>query len=387
MTTNLSDIYAKCPELEEIAMRLEESEKDAKRKNSERSRSRGNNDSSDFQLSTENKKRRTMSVNAEHAKISQFYKDNRWVDTTFTSKPGRQEFENTLVRVIDTRKPDAIKIKIYPSARELTMKAEKTIWLNTSAFNEDAEKNVQTNEPLGAIQEEISKIKNQLTETNKTAPIQDMSAQIQLLQLQQAAALKDIQHKYEIERLSDRYEAEIKELKNELEEKDAEIEDLEQELADVDESLNGIEEKIEAAKNPSYLDLAGKAISRGIENLAKDNTKLVSDFLGMTEDELAGYFKDKENKKIEKPATDNEASYSTASTTQTDSFSHLSDEKRRYAETFLKFTEALEISDLRVIITMLEMSTNEDASLNRDVADAMIKAGLQAKSEQNENEK
>jgi hypothetical protein len=380
----LEQIYSEFPELEEIAIRLEDSEKAASQKNRER-KSSSTKENGEFQMSSETKKR-SLSVNPEVSRISDFYKDKRWHSTSFISKPGRKEFETNLMRVIETRNPDAIKVKVFPSSRELTCRLDQTFWLNKDEFSTDAEKQPSPqNNGLGAIETAIENLKKEFAENSK-APNQgnDMQVQLQIMQLNQAAALKDIKHEAEIERIKRDYEDKIKEYQQVLDEKDAEIEDLEQELADVEESLDGIDEKIEAAKNPSWIDLAGKAVSRGLENLAKDNTKLVGDFLGMTEAELTTYFKEKEDKakQITTPASTTTASYSTTETT--DNFAHLSDDKRRYAESFLAMIEVMSIEDLKMLVTLVSKAVNEDGSLNHNTVSVLLQVAMDLKKEETE---
>ncbi len=382
MNKTLEQIYQDFPELEEIAIRLEDSEKAANQKNRER-KSSGPKEPGEFQMSSEQKKR-SLSVNPEVSRISDFYKDKRWHSTSFISKPGRKEFELNLMRVIETRNPDAIKVKVFPSSRELTCRLDQTFWLNKDEFSTEADKPQQNQTAsLGAIETAIENLKTQFAESSKV-PNQnnELQVQIQIMQLNQAAALKEIKHEAEIERIKRDYEDKIKEYQHALDEKEAEIEDLEQELADVEESLDGIDDKIEAAKNPSWIDLAGKAVSKGLENLAKDNTKLVGDFLGMTETELASYFKEKDEKakQITTTANTTTASYSTTETT--DSFSHLSDDKRRYAESFLAMVEAMTIEDLKMLVTLVGKAVNEDGSLNNNTVSVLLKVAMDLKKDE-----
>jgi hypothetical protein len=375
----LEELYHAIPELQDIASRLEDSQKEAKQKNNERSKSRSQNNES-----TTEKERRALSFNAEHAKISDYYKDGRWQQTSYTCKSGKEYFESSLMRLIDTRKPDAIKVKIFPSSRELKLRYEKVIWINESERNPDVEKHEPKNEVLGAITNQMETIQKQLLEQNKNAPITDFNSQMQLMQLQNAQALKNIQHEHEVERLTNRFELEIKELKEELEDKESEIEDLESELADVEDSLNGIDEKIEAAKNPSWLDLAGKAIGKGLENVAKENSKLVSDYLGMPEDDLRKYFIEKDNHAKEIDKTNNSsATYQTA--TDNDPYAHLSDDKKKYAVAFIKMVESFEVIDLQKIITVLNhlATDGKNPSVDVEIYDAMLKGAIQAKESKN----
>jgi hypothetical protein len=373
----LEDIYAAHPELEEIAMRLEDSEKEANSKNKQRKTS-GNSENTELHMSSD-KKKRTLSINAEVARISDYYKDKRWNATSYISKPGRKEFENSLMRVVETRNPDAIKVKVFPSQRELTCRLEKTIWLNQEAFSDTADK--QPTSPvagLGAIETAIEQLKSQFLETAKNStPTTDWNTQQQIMQLQHADMLKDIKHEREIDNIKRDFEDKIRQYQQELETKEEEIEALEEELADVEDSLDGLDEKIEAAKNPSWVDLAGKALGRGLEAFAKDNTKLIGNALGMTETELASYWKEKEGATKQIPTNTTQASYSTAENTEhTDILSHLSPEKRRYAESLLAMVDAMSIENLKILVTLLQQATNEDGTINTAKADVMLKCAL-----------
>lgn len=373
----LEDIYASFPELEEIAMRLEDSEKEATAKNKERKNTKMENQP-DFQFSSD-KKKRTLCVNAEVSRISDFYKDKRWTATSYISKPGRKEFEFQLMRVIETRNPDALKIKVFPSNRELTCRLDKTVWLNKDEFSDTADKQeTNTTRSLGAVETAIEQLKKDFAENNqKGTNTIDMNTQMQIINLQHAQNLKDIKHAQEIESLKRDYEDKIRQYQQELDNRDDEIEDLEQELADVEDSLNGIEDKIEAAKNPSYMDIAAKVVSRGIENLAKDNKKLIGNFLGMTESDLDNYFKDKDdNKQISTQTNSSAASYSTEE--QTDSFSHLDEEKRKFAESLTAMVTAMDIESLRIIVTIIQMITDEDFALN-NIAEELLKKAYELK--------
>lgn len=376
----IEQIYSEFPELEEIAMRLEDSEKEATAKNRERKNSKIENQP-DFQFSSD-KKKRTLSVNAEVSRISDFYKDKRWNQTSYISKPGRKEFEFQLMRVIETRNPDAIKIKVFPSNRELTCRLDKTVWLNRDEFSDTADKQeTNTTRSLGAVENAIEQLKKDFAENNqKGTNTIDMNTQMQIINLQHAQNLKDIKHAQEIESLKRDYEDKIRQYQQELDNRDNEIEDLEQELADVEDNLNGIEDKIEAAKNPSYVEIAAKVVSRGIENLAKDNKKLIGNFLGMSESDLDSYFKDKEDDSKQITTSTSNATYSTEE--QTDSFSHLDDEKRRFAESLTAMVTAMDIENLRVIVTIIQMSTNEDGTLN-NIAEELLKKAYELKKENN----
>lgn len=379
----IEQIYTDFPELEEIAMRLDDSEKEAIAKNKERRSNK--NEPADFQMSSD-KKKRTLSVNAEVSRISDFYKDKRWNATSYISKPGRKEFEAQLMRVVETRNPDAIKVKVFPSNRELTCRLEKTVWLNKEEFTDTADKQeTSTNRSLGAVETAIEQLKKDFAENNKQGANNtiDFNTQMQIINLQHAQNLKDIQHAQEIEKLKRDHDDKIRQYQQELDNRDNTIEELEEELADVEDSLNGIEDKIEAAKNPNYVDIAAKVVSKGIENLAKDNKKLIGDFLGMSESDLDGYFKDKEekSKQIATPNTST-ASYSTEAST-IDSFSHLDTEKRQFAESLTAMVSTMSIENLRVIVTIIQLSTNEDGTLN-NIAEELLKKAYELNRENKE---
>ncbi len=386
MGKNIDELFKEFPELEEIAMRLDDSEKAAEAANKKLSKKPSNDSSGGDTLPVVSGKSRIRQVYPEHATITDYYQNKAWYKTPYALKSGRKEFELGVLRVVDTRDPSAIVIQIYPSSRKQAHQKplyEKTIWLKEDDKTDDAEKHssikVHDDNMLGEIKSQMEKLQLEFQEGMKKSPAAggDIETQLKLMQLQQAQSLKELEHKYELEKLERNHKDEIRDLEREIEERDAEIEDLKLELAEVDANLNGIEEKIEAAKNPDWINVAGKVVSRGIEGFIKENVPLVSDSLGLDPKDIKEYFTKKDaEKKLEKK-NDGDASFEKAE--DSDPLSGIPEDNKKYATAFLKMAQGMSLDDLKKLFTLQDLALNENFTINEENFGAMLKAATENK--------
>src|SRR5437870_2673716 len=128
-----SEILEKFPELNDIALRLEESEKEFKKWKSDSKERLSSqeykakleviqNDTSKMpeEISEETAKlqaryldgRGGVKKKADEAYISRYLKNGVWVETVYPAKPGKKEFLYYLERTLNQYDPDALIIKL-----------------------------------------------------------------------------------------------------------------------------------------------------------------------------------------------------------------------------------------------------------------------------------
>ena len=182
MKFNPNEIFKKYPDIEDIAVRLEASEKEAKKKQKEKDkRGKGNNEPVP---SGETGSKRVFHYLPEHAVISHYYKEGRWEQSPFDIKAGREAFLQDLAKILETRDPDAIKVEIFKGkTRKSDAAYTKDIYL--SEDQPEPSPSGEENSELGSL---VKKFDESLNTAKKNPG--NSSFQIELLRKEFEAQLK-----------------------------------------------------------------------------------------------------------------------------------------------------------------------------------------------------
>ncbi|MGQ0829400.1 MAG: hypothetical protein ACT4ON_13510, partial [Bacteroidota bacterium] len=124
------ELFSQCPQLEDIANRLHDSEVSVAEfnKQNQSKRSTGSNEGiegSGFRLTYKTKY-------PEHCRIAEIYRNGRWERMANLPKAGRDAFLKSLVSVIETRNPKGLKVQIFGGKRITSNPEEFLCYLSTS---------------------------------------------------------------------------------------------------------------------------------------------------------------------------------------------------------------------------------------------------------------
>lgn len=383
---NLTDIYSKYPQLEDIALRLEASENIANNKNKERKEFYSKNPTQQPSEPFENNRRSRLNApQVEHAKIASFLTSGRWNDTHHILQSGRKAFEDNLIRIMN-RTPDALKIVINSSGKiTINSKPEYIdVVINSGVEMPAAEpdtKRVDEDKVVQKIQEQLAGLTDQI---KQATPVNSNNVNETVNSLNFAQQLKEIQHTNEIQILKRDHKDEIKEIKTEYEREIADlnetIEDLEYEIAELEaekleteENLNGIDERIKKAENPDIIATLGKVGAKVLQEFAKKNIDGIAQFGGIDKEDLQKYFdtKDEDNKELGNKGT--EATFSEVSGNAI--YPTLTEDKKAYADAFIELTNSVNVDDLKVLVGVLKLGLTDTSTVDKLVLNEMYKVG------------
>lgn len=355
-----NEIFKKYPDIEDIAIRLEESEKETK----ERNKSRGKENNEPVQNNEGNNKR-VFYYCAEHAVISHFYKESRWEQTPYTLKAGREAFLKDLAKILETRNPDAIKVQIYKGKTRKTDPAySKDIYLSENQPEET--NNNQDNSGIGSL---VKKFDESLNETKKVP--HNANFQIELLRKEFEAQLKEQQHSSEIKELKQQHQNEVNELQYIINEKDEYIEELEDELDENEGELSGFREESEKEKSTPFGEIIlGRVLVQAGENLLKQNPKILKIGLGLSDDEITKIF-EKETQKLEAGKAGDNSGFS--ETAATDDYAGLDEKHVQGIKDLIQFFKQIKIEEFKKLFTIdCVLQNPKTGMLNEELADKVL---------------
>lgn len=352
-----NDIFKKYPEIEDIAIRLDESEKEAKEKN----KGRGAENKEPVPTNEESGKRVFMYF-AEHAVISHFYKEGRWEQTPYTLKPGREAFLKDLAKILETRDPDAIKVEIYKGKTRKTEPVyAKDIYLSENQPETD---NVQEHPGLGSL---VKRFDETLSETKKNPDTSGF--QIELLRKEFEAQLKEQQHGSEIKELKQYHQSEINTLQSIITQKDEYIEELEDELDEYEGELNGFHEESKKEKSTPFGEIIlGRVLVQAGENLLKQNPKILKIGLGLSDEEVKKIF-EKDAGQLESEKTNDTSGFSESANDLTG----LDEKQVQGINDLIQFFKQVNVSEFKKLFTIdCMLQDPKTGMLNNDLADKVL---------------
>jgi hypothetical protein len=264
MNFSLHDILKKYPDIEDIAIRLEQSENTAKEKNNR---------------TIEAGTKRKFEYVAEHCVISRFYKGGRWEQSPFTPKPGREAFLKDLAKIIETRNPDAIRVEIYKA------KTEKSgvLYSNEIYFkNEEAEEE----NGLGLLEKKFDEKLEQFKKSPDTNNLQ-----IEILRKEFEAQLTAQKHQSHISEIKHCHQSEINSLQIAIHQRDEYIKELEDELDEHEGELGSLKAEAQKEKDTPFGEIMlGRVLTQAGENILKQNPKILKIGLGLSDAEIKKIF-------------------------------------------------------------------------------------------------
>lgn len=335
MKFNPNDIFKNYPVIEDIAIRLEESEKQCKERNGKRS---------DVMAGAEISGKRAFEYCPEHAIISDFYKEGRWEQTPNTLKPGKEAFIRELAKILDTRDPDAIRIEIYKGKAKT--KKSIPIFKQEVYFTNVPEKDKNNEEALhGAYDKKVE-------EARKSG-----SSELQMELLRK---------EFEYKLAEQRHQAEIDKLRKEIEERDKTIEELNEELDEAEGELNGIEEEKEASAAEI---LISRVLTQSAENLLKQNPKIMKIGLGLTDEDIKKIFDDDVPKLEEGKSSADSSSFSE----NKDDFAGLDEKHVQGIKELTGFFKQISAEEFRKLYTIdCILQDSQTGMLNKELSDKLL---------------
>ena len=270
-------------ELIEIRDRLNKSVADAEKEMQRRRSNAGETDSF-------HKKNSVPAV--EHAIISEWGKNGRWLATPYTIRSGGDNFVSDLESVIRTRKPDQIRVIIYKGK-----KADKPVYDQKISIKDPHAVNDAGNsfKGLEGVLEEIKTTVKGGDQSDLRLQVLKLEMQIENLKTKHEGEVREVNMstQFEISRLRDTIDAQKKQLE-------------EYESGDEDAELGGVEDNKLLI---TLKELAGGIISNASENFLRKNPELLKG-LGLTDDVIEKFSGG--SKQLSAPVHQSEASFSEA---------------------------------------------------------------------------
>ncbi|HEY0029144.1 MAG TPA: hypothetical protein VGC65_00185 [Bacteroidia bacterium] len=254
-------IYKLAPQLQDIANRLSDSVRDVEVQNRER-------------VSRNSDARKLY---PEHCRITQIYINNHWEDTALRAKPGKEDFEESLVKIVNSRDPQALRVAVYNGKRTTSNHDLYTIYLA-----EDAEVISEIkNDGLKGPEEGLSVMKTEIDRLKK-GDIPESTFQLQLIKLE---------HKQELYTLEMKHEREIEKKDRIIEDLESEIEDLKETIDDQDADLGSAADKLieKVQPKPIHIILAA-AFEEAAEKFIINRPKVLTEVLKLSEDQVKDIF-------------------------------------------------------------------------------------------------
>jgi hypothetical protein len=353
MKFNPHDIFTKYPDIEDIAIRLEQSENEAKDKNKKQNEPVAN---------TEAGGKRFFQYVPEHCVISHFYKEGRWQQTPFTAKPGREVFLKDLAKIIETRKPDAIKIEIYKGKTEKSgVQYSREIF-----FEQEADKTHTEQHQLGMLEKRF----DEKLEKFKTNPDAN-NLQIEILRKDFEKQLTEQQHKSEIKDLNHQHQVEINGLQIAVQQRDEYIKELEDELDESDGELGSLKAEAQKEKERPFGEIIlGRVLMQAGENILKHNPKILKIGLGLSDSEIKEIFK-KDTKELGEAKT--ESDNSSFSENTNDDLSGLEEKHKQGITDLNTFFKQIKVEEFKKTYTInCMLQDSKTGFLNVELADKVL---------------
>lgn len=319
------EIYELCPELQDIANRLADSEKEVAQQNENR----------------KNKDSNARALYPEHCRITQIYVNNHWDDTVFRAKPGKEAFEEALVKVVNSRSPHALRVAVYNGKRTTSNHDLITCYLAEDAkiISEIKGEGLKgpNEEGLSVMKTEIEKLKN-----GKDLP--EVSFTVQLLALE---------HKHEIQALKLQHERELEKKDRIIEDLQDEIEELEQENEELDGELGSAADKIleKVGPKPAHIILA-KIAEQALEGFILNRPRILKEAFKLNDDEIKAIFSADAQKQItpNSNGTPNSgAEFSEANATPTDEYKDFDPQHAEALKNIHLFNKSLPVDKFKML--------------------------------------
>lgn len=349
-----NEFFKKHPEIEEIAIRLEESEKESQKKNEELEKKRASSNNPEEILG-----KKKFQLYPECGVISHFCKDGRWEQTPYKPKEGRDSFIKELAKILETRDPDAIKIEIYNGKSNKAIDKgpvySKDIYLVTNPEVKEMPGELGCNPDFESSLEKIR------------GTIKPNNYEIELLRKDFDAKLREQAHAAEVRELKLEHDNKLRELDAALKERDAIIEEMKDDMSNYEGELNGLKEEKEQPFGQMVL---SRVLTQAGENILKNNPKLMKIGLGLTDDEIKKIWEGEQKQLAEGKSSDNTSFSESGSAIDLNGLDEKHAQGIKDIVSFFKQIPVAEFKKLYTIDCMLQDPAS--GMLNHSLADKVL---------------
>lgn len=361
-------IFQTCPELRDIADRLEQSEVQTREQNEKNEALK--------QLKIKNPggpgSLHYKQLYPEHFCITEIYRSGRWEKTAALKDFGRTAFENAIKKVVDARNPSALKIEVYAGKRNGTRTFANTCWLVEDAkIIEDKKEDAKGGLGLVAADQIENLVKQKLEELMKpggdnTNSPEAMHFKLELLKMSHAQEMRNQKDDYE--RIIDKKDDQISDLEDEIAE-------LEEELAEVDGELGNaatmLEQKI---KPPTAQVILAGAIEAAAEAFVLNRPKILTDVFKLRPEQIKEIFETNQTKQLEENGgtSTNTASVSFDNNGATDEYAGFDPAHANAIKMLHTFIKSLSIEDFKKLYTICFFCAIDGGAFNTAHADKLI---------------
>lgn len=368
----LDDLYKKCPMLQDIANRLDDSEKETAKFNAENKVKKRRKKPGETTENTVTETKSSYGIKyPEYCRITQIYRNGGWEDMANLPKQGKENFTRSLISTVDTRNPKGLNIEIYSGKSASSKTGAFTCWL--ADINDDEVKkemaNSTANKSIG-FADDLSEIKKELEKFKTSNPTQAFNPET--MQLMFDMKLLKLEHKQELEKAANLFQTQLDKKDVEIENLESEISDLNEQLVEQDEELLGTAELIEAKKQPQPITvMLTEIFQNGLVGLAFRNQHILKDW-GLSQEAIKLMWENQQKLIGAAPKTITENSEETQNFTEAKSeYSHQSPEHAEHAKTITAFVNQLTFEHFKLIYTILFFCSNE-GELNLDHVNKLI---------------
>jgi len=354
MKFNPHEIFKNYPDIEDIAIRLEQSENDTRKRNKTQK--------TESSANTEGGGKRIFQNVPEHALITAFYKGGRWEQSPFTPKAGRENFLKDLAKILETRKPDGIKIEIYKN------KTPKSgILYSKEIFFSEATGITEEKSGLGEMEKRFDEKLEQFRKNPDTNNLQiellRKDFEKQLLQQQYEAEKKDLNHCHQ---------SEINGLQTAIVQRDEYIEELKDELDEHEGELGSLKAEAKKEKDTPFGEIIlSRVLMQAGENLLKHNPKILKIGLGLSDVEIKKIFETDTKELGEEKKENDNSSFSESSAN--DEYKNLDEKHIEGIKELISFFKNIKVEGFKKVYTINCMLQDpKTALLNEELTDKVL---------------
>ena len=354
------DLYLKCPTLQDIANRLDESEKETIKINAE--------NKTKFRrkktvTTGEGETAKTTDIPSYTEKYPEYFNiveillNGGWEEMAGKPKFGKKNFLRELMNIVNIRKPKALRIEIYPGkSAKAKGKQEFSCYLVDKKDPEIIEAEAKAaNKNLGFTDELNPRPVNKDT-----------------MQLMFDMKIQTLEHKQEIEKLTFNFSNMLQKKDEEISDLETEIEELNLKNAEAEKELSGTAELIEAKQKPTLLGVTvTEFILNGAVELAYRNRFVLKDW-GLNPDAIKLAWENKQKligeTSSEENTEENDASFSEVK----NEYAHQSPEHAENAKIITAFVNQLNLEDFKLLYTVLFFCSDDKGALNKEHVNNLI---------------
>jgi len=341
--TELNTLFEKHPVLEEIAVRLDASQKEVNEKNSKLSE-------------TDKQNHKKVSV-PEHSRVTHWkmHKDNVWSETVLMAKPGRDGLEEQLKHIIKTRNPDVLRISIYKGygKRGATPLSNQEIKINEAPADLSG---------VTELKREIDELKNRSSE-----PESELKKQYNDL----LKRLEEREWNDKIDKINRSHEEEKNTLLNKVAALETEIEELKDEVLDSEEGLKGVQDELKTVTDPPFVTMLTKIAEKALEGAAIRNPEFLEKVCKLDKETVQQMLEDINGR--EKEVTDKEKQPDNSGFTEAaDEFEGLEEKHKTAIKELIGLFKQVSFAEFGPLYLVCSGLQKEDGNIDQEKAAKVV---------------